>query len=47
MSATDGHTRHADEVDTDRRVERRLLLWEALALLAVVLVVVVRQLWLL
>ncbi|WCO65182.1 hypothetical protein PO878_11800 [Iamia majanohamensis] len=38
--------RHRAEVDEDRRAERRLLLLEALALLAVVLVVVVRALWL-
>lgn len=38
--------RHRAEVDQDRRAERRLLVLEALALLAVVLVVVVRALWL-
>lgn len=35
------------ELVEDRRSERRLVLWELLALLAVVAVVVVRTLWLL
>lgn len=38
--------RHRAEVDEDRRAERRLLLLEALALVAVALVVLVRALWL-
>lgn len=39
--------RWEDDLAVDRRGERRLLLWELVAVLVVVVIVVVRQLWLL
>jgi hypothetical protein len=44
--AEDPHTRHDRERRESLREERRLLVWQVLCILLVVLFVVVRQLWL-
>lgn len=36
---------HDEELAADRRVERRLIIKEAVALVVVILVIVARQLW--